>query len=191
MSAGKVILVSLLSLLVLIGVPALAIWDKYTTAYSNGVDFETSLEAVWGQNKSIKSNFEAKVKEILQVAKIANDVQVKIIESANKSRYGEQGSGATVQMLTEANPNVDISILKNLTQVIDAGREEFKAYQKLMLETKRQYTSSLEKKYFLGEGWWLKLAGFPTKNLDQYKVLVLENVQRQFETGTDQVLELK
>lgn len=191
MSTGKIVGIVVLALVVLIGIPALAIWSKYTGAYDIGVNFETKLDAQWNAGKSQKSGFEAKVREILQVANISKDAQIEIIQKANEARYSKDGSKAMMQWLKEQNPTLDNTIYVRLAQVIDAGREDFIAQQKLLIEVKRQYTTAIDKKYFLGEGWWLELAGFPKADLSKYKVITLENVEQQFATGKDEVMSLK
>lgn len=43
---------------------------------------------------------------------------------------------------------------------------------------------------FFTRGWWLKMVGFPKKDLDQYTIISSSHAKEAFETGVDAGLNL-
>lgn len=181
-STAVVILVCILSV---IATGGLFIWGMYTSSYDTGVFYENQLKAAWADNENVLAAHKKKVVQALSTSKL-NAAQIEgIVEKALQARYGKDGSRAAMQWIQENHPQLDQSINIKLMQIMEAGENEFKVAQTRLIDIKRSYSSSLETRYFLGEGWWLEMAGFPRVNLDDFKVISTKDARKAFETGID------
>ena len=184
--SALVVGLSILGALLTIG---LFIWGFYISAYDKGVSYETQIEAAWENNENILSAHKKKLHQALSTSKL-NASQVEgIITKALEARYGEGGMQASWAWIQENHPNLDQTINKQLMQIMEAGENEFKSAQTRMVDTKRGYEAAIQKQYLFGEGWWLKLAGFPRINLDDFKIISTSDARRAFETGLDEPID--
>ena len=158
---------------------------SYIGAYDKGVRYEQEIKAAWENNEQILGSFKVKLMNAIGTSKMNAGQVTALIEAANKARYGGEGSKASWQWLQENNLQLDQSINKQILQIVEAGQDEFKVAQTRMIDTKRSYSTAIEKQYLLGEGWWLKMAGFPRINLADYKTISSEGAQEAFKTGVD------
>jgi hypothetical protein len=180
----KVFLAILAIVLVLGG----TVVGSYVTNYNYGNEAEKSLTARLNDNKNIRSNYVAKVQEMVQVNDSYKDALKEVVVNAIEGRYGEDGSKATWQWIKEQNPTVDPTLYIRLSQVIEAGRNEFKNAQTRLLDEKRAYETNLG---YLWKGFWLKLAGYPKINLDDIKVIITKDTNKAYETGEDAAIQLR
>jgi len=183
---GAVALI-LVFLLIALGGSLLFGITTYFSFANKGIAIENTLDAKYEDNKNVMAGFSTKVKEIAQVAKMSADAQGKLIELANKSRYGEEGSRAAFQFFQEQNPNVDTTLFRNLQQVIESERTRFSVAQTEMLDIKRSYKTMLDQPY---SGFWLKLAGLPKTNLDKYTIVINDYTNSAFETKRAEAIDL-
>lgn len=160
---------------------------SYIGAYDKGVGYENNIDAAVENNEQINGNFKLKLMDSVSTSKLNAGQVTALIEAANKARYGGEGSKASWQWIQENNLALDQSINKQLLQVIEAGRNDFQAAQTRLIDTKRAYETALEKQYILGEGWWLKMAGFPKINLKEqkYQAVSSAGAKEAFRTGVD------
>lgn len=167
-----------------------ALFFGITTYFSfanKGIAIENTLDAKYEDNKNVMAGFSTKVKEIAQVAKMSADAQGKLIELANKSRYGEEGSKSAMTFIQEQNPNLDTELYKNLQQVIEAERTRFTNAQTEMLDIKRTYKTMLDQPY---SGFWLNLAGLPKINLSKFEIVINDYTDKSFTTKRAEAIEL-
>lgn len=181
-----VILVSVTFLATIVIAAIFAILS-YIGAYDKGVGYENNIDAAVENNEQINGNFKLKLMDSISTSKLNAGQVTALVEAANKARYGAEGSKASWQWIKENNLNLDQSINKQLLQVIEAGRNDFQAAQTRLIDTKRAYETALEKQYLLGEGWWLKMAGFPKINLKEqkYQAVSSAGAKEAFKTGVD------
>lgn len=161
--------------------------STYFSYANQGATVENTLDAKYDDNKNVMAGFSTKVKEIAQAAKLGTDAQAKLIETANKSRYGADGSKATMQFIQEQNPNIDPSLYKQLQQVIEAERTRFTQSQTEMLDIRRSYKTMLDKPY---SGFWLRLAGFPKVDLKKYEIVINDYTNDAFTTHRAESIDL-
>lgn len=179
-----VILVTFLATIVVAGIFAVL---SYVGAYDKGVGYENNIDAAVENNEQMNGNFKLKLMDSISTSKLNANQVTALVEAANKARYGAEGSKASWQMIQENNLGLDQSINKQLLQVVEAGRNDFQAAQTRLIDTKRAYETALEKQYILGEGWWLKLAGFPKIDLkaQKYQAVSSAGAKEAFRTGVD------
>lgn len=169
-------------------------FGTYTSNFNKAVEFETTIEAQWDENRNVLSATTTRVMEMAQVNEMYRDDLKEIVEATFQGRYGDDGSDAAWQWIQEQNPQVDSSLYTNLQATIEAGRNEFKTSQTRLIDHRRQYQTALRKNIpIVGTGWWMRMAGFPSEDFDfdKYDILVEGSVQDRFDNGEDQVLDIR
>jgi hypothetical protein len=185
MKAVAIVLAVILSLGMMVGVSAVGM---YVTYANKGVQFETRLNATYDENKVVLNNYTTKVQEIAQVPDMFKNDLEDVIEATFQGRYGENGSQAVFQWIQEQNMSLDPMLYRQIQQVMEAGRNEFAASQKQLIDVKRNYEAALS---YVWSGFWLDIAGYPKVDLDDFKIVTLGDVDQKFESGTDSVNQLR
>jgi hypothetical protein len=177
--SALVIVGAILGVLFVIGALIVAVVVSANNA-ANG--FDQKMKAEHTNNKNILSAYNQKVLEAAQVPAMARDDIIQIAEAAIQGRYGENGSQAVFQAITEQNPSVDPQLYSKLQQITEAGRDEFKTAQTRLLDVKRAYETAL-KNYPMGP--IMGFLGFPKVPLDAYNIVTTARTERAFETGRE------
>jgi hypothetical protein len=155
---------------------------SYISAANYGNATEQSLKATKESNRNIFATYGQKVQEAAQVpGMMAEDLQ-KITTAAIQGRYGDNGSQAAVQWIREQNPQLDPSLYRKIQQIIESGRDEFKNGQNRQIDVKRSYETALGSFW---QGMWLKFAGYPKINLDDYKIISTERADDVYRKGKE------
>lgn len=175
-------LVIALSLLGVLAVIAGFLFMSYVSAYNTGNRLEQALKATYKNNENILAQYGQKVLEASQVPDMARDDIVKVARAAMEGRYGEEGSKAVFQMITEQNPNVDPALYRQIQQIIEGGRTQFQDAQTRLIDQKRVYETALGSFW---QGMWLRIAGYPKVNLDDFKVITTQRAEQAFQTGKE------
>ena len=172
-------------LVVLVGVIA----GSYITNYNYGNRAEKTIAAEYENMENILAQYSLKVMEVGQVPAMMRDDLSKVTKDAMSGRYGEGGSQAAFQWIQENYPGqVDPSVYTKIQQVMEAGRNKFENAQTKFIDTKRQYETNLG---YLWKGLWLRIAGYPKIDLDDYKIISSGHAQEAFETGVDNAIQLR
>jgi len=137
---------------------------------------------MWENNENVLSTYSQKVMEVAQVPSMMADDVKDIMATALTSRYGSEGSKATMQWIKEQNPSVDAGMYKKIQQVIEAGRDEFKVSQTQLIDVKRNYETALGTFW---RGMWMRMAGWPKLDLDDYKIISSTYAQKTFKEGKE------
>lgn len=141
---------------------------SYISAANYGAAAEQSLDAAWKNSQNVLSTYNTKIQTMVQVPAMYRDDFSKVIKDTMTGRYGDGGSKATFQFLKEANINFDSKLYVSLSQAIESGQNEFKNAQTTTIDQVRSYQTNLG---FVWRGTWLKIAGYPKKDLSVYKVI--------------------
>lgn len=149
---------------------------------------EKGLKAQYKQNQNNYDNMWKKFKEVASVPAMYTEDLKKIYDSAITKRYGGEGSQAMFQWLKEHNPNFDAGIYKQIQQVIEAGRNDFEANQKMLLDKKRQYEVTLET---FPSGMIAGALGFPKVDLDEFDIVTSNQTKETFATKKSDVIKLR
>lgn len=167
---------------------AFAMFMTYQRYYNYGAATEQSLQATLDNNKNVLSATTLKVKEMAQVPDMYTADLQKIINANMNGRYGKDGQKAVVSFMSEHNLNLDSKMYLNIQNAMEAGRNEFKDNQTLLLDKKRSYETSLNS---LFSGWMLHLAGYPKIDLKSIKIITAAEVDDKYTTGHDAVIKLR
>jgi len=157
--------------------------------YNNlGVSYETNIKSVYENSQVVLNSYSTKVVETAQVPAMMRDDVSSIVRETFRGRYGENGSAAVFQAISENNIQLDPLLYRQVQQVIEAGRDEFKMSQTLVIDSVKAYEAQLG---YFWSGMWLSIAGFPKINLADYKIIVTDDVGEKFRTGKDSAIQLR
>ena len=173
--------------IIFVGIIAL-LGASYVTNFNYGNRAEKTIVAVYTNNQNVLSSYTITVMEMAQIAEMQKDDVLAVVTAAMSSRYGADGSKAMMQFITEQNPNLDPAVYRNLQNVIAAGRVKFENNQTKLIDTKRVYETKLGTFW---TGMWLRIAGYPSIDLDEYKIVVAASTKETFETGIDAPLKIR
>jgi len=183
MNKGFLALLGVLIAIVAVGVAS------YITAANKGNRNEQAIVAVYENNQNILAQYGQKVQEAAGVTALQRDDLIAVFTGANEARYGKTGSAATFQWIQEQNPNLDQATYLQVQRIIEAGRNEFRAAQSLLVDSKRNYRTSLGNFW---EGMWLSFAGYPKIKIgypigakDDYPVISTDRAQDAFKSGKE------
>lgn len=160
----------------------------FMSANNTANAFDQQVKYEWGNNKQILASYGNKVLDAAQVPGMARDDIARVTEGALRGRYGEDGSRAIFQAITEQNPVIPPGLYENLQQIIIAGRNEFQTSQQRLGDIKRSYETALGS---FPQGFIMKALGYPKVPLDTYNIVTSDRAEKSFETGREGPLELR
>ena len=167
----------------------LVVAGSYISNHNYGVTAETQIKAEYENMENILAQYSLKVMEVGQVPAMMRDDLSQVTKDAMSGRYGADGSKAMFQWIQENYPGqVDASLYTQIQQVMEAGRNKFENAQTKFIDVKRAYETSLG---LFWKGLWLRIAGFPKIDLDDYKIISSEHAKEAFETGVDKGIKLR
>lgn len=155
--------------------------------YNLGVSYERQIEQVYENNKVVLNTYTTKVQEVAQVPAMYKNDLSNIVKETFEGRYGEGGSKAVFQFIHENNLNLDPAMYRQIQQVMEGGRNDFKVSQQQLVDVVQNYKASLS---YLWSGFWLKLVGYPKIDLQKYQIITLNEVSNKFDTGKDSVIDI-
>lgn len=162
---------------------------SYSSAVAFGAQQETGIKRTYANNRNILANYTTRIGEMAQIPEMARDDLSKVITDAFQGRYGENGSQASVQLIVEAYPGqIDPQLYRSIQTAMEAGRIEFKDNQTKLIDQKANYELNLS---YVWKGMWLRMAGYPKIDLDDYKIISSSQADRSFETGIDNGVQLR
>lgn len=156
---------------------------SYVTAFNAGNRMENNIIATYEDNEQILGQYGQKLGEAVQVPELMRDDLKDVLAGAMAGRYGENGSQAVFQMITENYPGqVDASLYVQVQRIVEAGRDEFKTAQTRLVDQRRQYNTALGSFW---QGMWMRMAGYPKIDLDEYEPISTARAAAVFEEGQE------
>lgn len=156
---------------------------SYVSAANQGNRMEVGIKATYENNKNVLASYSQKVMEAAQVPSMMRDDLLKLTKAAIEGRYGPEGSKAVFQSIRESNPQLDSGVYRQLQQIIEGGRTEFQNSQTRLIDQKRVYSEALGTVW---GGLWLRIAGYPKVNLDDYKIVTTDRTENVFKAGKEE-----
>ena len=132
----KIVLISIAIIVLLGGIVGLSMYFSY-----NNTDAKLRAQ-VEAQRGKIEGVHDKMWKVLQQKAQVSNEYKTAFAEiypQLIEGRYS-QGDGSLMKWITEANPNFDTSLYKDLMQSIEIQRTEFQKAQERMLDLIREHT---------------------------------------------------
>ncbi len=174
-----------ISLVILLGLVGLG---SYVSAYNYGNQAENGIKAEYTNMENILAQYSLKIGEAAQIPSMQADDLRKIFTDSLGARYGKDGSQATFQWLKEQNPQLDQKTYIKLQVMIEAGRNKFENAQTHFIDVKRVYETNLG---YLWTGFWLRAAGYPKINMNEYVIISSGYAKDAFETKVEQGIQLR
>lgn len=174
---GGLVGIGLAALVIIIGV------SSWLNAANTGAEQEAGLRATMDNNRQVLATYGNTISEMAQIPAMQRDNLNSVLETALSARYGEDGSQAVFQFITENYPGtLDNTLYQNIQSQIVAGRAAFQQNQTVLLDKKRVYEIMLARPI---TGFWLRLAGYPKTDLSTIRAVSSARADAAFETGQD------
>ena len=180
----KYLIAVVVGLVGLIGI----VFMSYVSAYNAANRMENQIVATFEDNKNVLAQYSNRIAEAAQIPAMQRDDLVAVVTAALDARYGEEGSKAMFQFIQEQNPNIDSSVYTQLQRMIEAGRIDFATAQTRLIDQKRVYETALGSFW---QGMWMRVAGYPKINLDDYKIVTNARTEEAFKTGVEEPMKLR
>lgn len=161
---------------------------SYISAYNAGNRMEQNIVAAYDNNRNILAQYQNKVLEASQVTEMQRDDLKEVVTAALEGRYGDNGSKAIFQAITEQNPQIDSSVYIKIQQIVESGRTDFKIGQEKLIDAKRVYQTQIGSFW---RGTMLSFAGYPKIDLNKYDIVTTAKVEETFETKEEEPLKLR
>ena len=161
---------------------------SYVSAYNTGNRLENQIVATYEDNKNVLAQYSNRIAEAAQIPAMQRDDLTKVVTAALDARYGEEGSKAMFQWIQEQNPQIDSTVYTQLQRMIESGRIDFANAQTRLIDQKRVYNVALGSFW---KGTWMRVAGYPKINLDDYKIVINARTENAFETGKEEAIQLR
>jgi hypothetical protein len=161
---------------------------SYVSAYNTGNRLENVIAATFEDNKNVLAQYSNRIAEAAQIPAMQRDDLTAVVTAALDARYGEEGSQAMFQFIQEQNPNIDSAVYVELQRIISGGREDFRIAQTRLIDQKRVYETALGS--FWG-GTWMRVAGYPKVDLDEYVIVTNARTEDAFDSGQEEAIELR
>ncbi|AOR76557.1 hypothetical protein [Novosphingobium resinovorum] len=181
MTRSTVILLSTLSAFAAV---VLMLLGGFIGANNTAVRREAAIIAAHTDSQNVLGQYAPKLREALGVTKLQATAVADVITKANESRYGSDGSQATIQWITEQNPSLDQSGYRRVIDLIEAGRNDFQVAQTRKIDMVRSYKTEIGT--FPGVMFY-SLLGKPTPGFfEKYEAIVVSgHADEAFRTHRD------
>jgi hypothetical protein len=205
MSKGIIATIVVLGLLVVGGI---SLFGYVNGIQKEGVAQEQALNAQYQSSQLELDTYTKKILESVGLADRKSDKLAEVLKAAVAGRYeGEvkpgQG-GAFFSAITEAYPNIDLSIYDRIVDMVNAGREAFKQKQNQLRDQIRVYETWMYSG--IVQSRVIAMVGYPSNQLEarigtrvvtgrdalsQMKVLVTsKGTSEAFQTGEQEAIDI-
>lgn len=174
-------ILALVAAVVVLGGIMVGLWG--VGIYNTAQERLTTIEAKVSDNESQFDNVWKQVSQLAQVAEANKEGLRQILVGNSEARAGKSDQ-VVFNWIKEAAPNVDLSIYKQVANIISGKRDFFTARQTELVEYCRVYNADLRK---FPQGFVLKFLGF--KEI-QPKLITSTRSKEAIHTGVDDDVEV-
>lgn len=158
-------------------------------SYNNmGNGYEQRLSGVKDNAENIIAQYQLLVVEAAQVPEMQRDDLTEVITAALDGRYGENGSRAIFQAISEDNPQIDSTVYVKLQTIMQSGREDFKREQTRQRDIMTEYQTKLGN---MPSGFFLGVMGYPKIDLNDFQLVSTERANELMETKIEEPIKLR
>lgn len=177
----KAVVIVLAVVLGCLGFGAVSLFLAYQDMHNTSMNFENDIKKLNLMSENVLSTTTIKLQDAVGLNKQYTESLKEVVRAAVEGRYGKNGSGAAMQWIQEQNPTVDSKLFMKVHDIIDGGGTEFKISQDRKIELCTEYEKMRD---LLVRGFFMKLAGFPKKDVEQMCILVSDEASAAaFKTG--------
>jgi hypothetical protein len=169
------VITSILAIILLFGV---SLMGYGVSTYNTATDLKNQYEAKISANKADFDNVKKVILQTAQVSKTQLDKLQEIYVKYADARTSDV-TGAVMNWVQEAVPNIDTSTMNNLQNIIVSSRNSWTNRQKELVDISREYNLLLVK---FPSNILLSVFGF--KKIDPL-VITSTETEKAFETGKD------
>jgi hypothetical protein len=170
--------------------------SSYFGYANDAVDFEVAVEAGVEDNRQQLGQYRLSVVEATSVLGLGSDLQGDSVTKQIEARYGKGGSNAAMQWITENNhAGVSQEVMVGIQRQIQAGRTDFTAAQKRLLDICRGYKRLQRQPY---SRFWLGMSGYPSDEYNDVggngtlcRAVTSAGAKSAFESGVEEALDLR
>ena len=183
MSKALIAVLGVFGLFALIGVGLVVGY----VGFSNDANaFEVDIPAQHQQMKNVYDNGWKQVMETAQVPQNYTEDMQKAWHGALTDRYGSKGSQAVLQLIKEANPQIDASLYKKVQEQIESFHATFTAAQTKIISEKQAYGLMLKAttsgRFYNTIGSYPHIqCGVPDGAEDKYAILTSDKTETDFQ----------
>jgi hypothetical protein len=174
-------------LIALIGVIGIIVVN-YFSAASTGNRLINNIESAYENNQNILSRVTLTITELAQIPGMQAEDMKSVVTAALDARYGEDGSKAMMQFITEQNPQITSDVYTKIQQAIESGRKDFEAAQTRMIDQKRVFNTAVGAPW---KGIWMRAAGYSKSDVDEFEIVIDSSTEKAFETGKQEAIKLR
>lgn len=182
MTTTKIVIAIMASILVLVLSVGGIAFSSYASHHDLGNRSEQLIVAEYERSQNIMSRTATTVMDVAKIADTYAEQVQSLVRETMTGRYGDDGSEAVVQWIQEQNIEIDSEMYRDISRVVQSGRQDFSNAQDRVIDVKRSYETNLGG---LWSGFWLSVAGYPKINLNDYNIILDESTRERFESGTD------
>ena len=161
---------------------------SFVSAKNWAVTQEATIEAADKERKGKLTNYEMKVVTAAQVPEMYRDDLTKVVRATVEGRYGEGGSKAVFQMITEANITYDSTLYKKIQDLIEIGRNDYAESQSVLNDRVAIYKAGSQ---VFPRGFILGFMGYPRVNFKDYEPVLTDRVEEAFKTKKETAIKLR
>lgn len=157
-------------------------FGSYTSAYNYGNQMDNQIQAQYSQMENVLAQYSQRIQELAQVPSMYRDDLKEVISSTMQGRYGKDGNRAMFSFIKEHSQGFDASLYKTISQSIEAGRKDFEFENKKLIDLVAEYKTTLGTLY---TGLWMRVAGYPKIDLNQFKPISNTYASDTFKEGKE------
>lgn len=158
-----------------------AVFLGYQSMHDQAVTTENQIKKLNTDSEVALSTMTIKIQDAVGLNKTYTDSLKEVVRAAVEGRYGKDGSKATMQWIQEQNPTVDSKMFMKVHDIIDGGNTEFQISQNRKTELCTSYETTRDT---LVKGFFLRLAGFPKKDVETLcRVVLDDSTDKAFKSG--------
>jgi len=197
---SKIIVLAFLGSVAVVG---FGIFGKALSVHDNAIAAEEGAKAAWKNMMNVRDNAYQQITGAASVANAERESFNEIFQAAQEGRYGDGGSQAMMQWITEQNPNPTPDLFKKVQSIMEARLNEWTTAQAVMTDHQRSYATYTQTAVnAMFAGFWdfpreVKGQLAPPSDLDgdgiltvlDYPVIVTAHTQQEFSSGTAEVID--
>lgn len=152
--------------------------------YNDAQALKTQYDAKYKANEAVFDNMFKKIAQTTQVTDLQKNSLRQIFNEYATARSGNGNGGSLAKWVQESVPNVDVSVYKNLQNIIVSARDEWTTNQVELVDVAREYNTML---MVFPSNILLKSFGFEKINAT---VITSTRTENAFNSGKDDDINL-